>query len=256
MTNMSRNVLSLVLALTLAAQGWAQSSPLPLREGQGEGRAPSKASAPASTPARAAGGDYIGRTKSNQERARELTSELVAALLESHIQQLEDNKLQDLPLYKDLIDMRGRMSDLAAKMMPAVIDLLTEASEATGAQRTQLIGKAQDRMRDILLKLLAERERIRIRRQQALLIERLTEIIGKQKAARTSTLALGPTDEQAIVVTLGSQGAVQSLYVTFADMLKDVATWSGDLGAIAGEDSNPSYFDVDRVRRETHWQTG
>ena len=75
--------LALILSFTIAGAAVAQQAP--------------------------AGPDVINRYRGRQERARELTSDLLSALLQSHIQQLEDNKLTDLPLYKDLVDMRARM---------------------------------------------------------------------------------------------------------------------------------------------------
>ena len=45
--------------------------------------------------------DTIGRYKSRQERARDLTADLLGALIDSHIQQLEDNRMKDHVLYKD-----------------------------------------------------------------------------------------------------------------------------------------------------------
>ena len=201
--------LALILSFTIAGAAVAQQAP--------------------------AGPDVINRYRGRQERARELTSDLLSALLQSHIQQLEDNKLTDLPLYKDLVDMRARMGELTMKMMPEVIDLLVQATDATGDDRLALINQAQGKMREVLLRLLAERERIRVRRQQAELIERLSEIIGKQKNTRSATIALGGMDEQAILAVVDSQGNVNTLYATFAAMIQDVATWSGELGAIAAE---------------------
>ena len=116
----------------------------------------------------------ITRYRTNQQRARELTRDLLALLLETHIQQLEDNNLTDMPLYKDLIDMRGRMNELAMRMMPQVIKSFDKSSAATTAQgRTDALKEAQKKMHVVLMRLLAERERLRIRRQQAELIERI-----------------------------------------------------------------------------------
>ncbi|MBI1374691.1 MAG: hypothetical protein GC159_18385 [Phycisphaera sp.] len=181
--------------------------------------------------------DPIHRDRTNQERARQLTADLLSALLDAHIQQLSDNGLTDLPLYQDLLSMRSRLGELSGQMMPEVIDLLNAADEAKGdeAKAQKAYADARGRMRQILVRLLAERERLRLRRQQAELIERVREIIIKQTDAKTATTALGGGDEQAVLLAMSSQENVGTLYETFSTMLDDVSKWPGELGAIAAE---------------------
>jgi len=189
---------------------------------------------PAALAQQAPAGETIERYKSSQDRARQLTSELLSALLDQHIQQLEDNRLTELPLYKDLVDMRSRMGALAEQMMPEVIETLVLAGQTTGDTRATHLQTARARMKVILVRLLTERERLRIRRQQAELIERLREMIEKQKATRTATLALG-ADERAILRVIDAQDNIKTLFESFEKMLNDVATWPGELGAISAE---------------------
>ena len=72
----------------------------------------------------------IDRYKVNQQRARDLTTDLLSILVDRQMQQLEDNRLTDLPLYEDLKSMRGRMGQLAKSKMPDVIELLVNADIA------------------------------------------------------------------------------------------------------------------------------
>jgi len=115
------------------------------------------------------GVDAVTRDRTNQERARQLTADLLSALLDAHVQQLEDNGLTDLPLYQDLLQMRGRLGDLAMQVMPEVIDLLNaaDAARAEPDKHKDFYRQARSRMRQVLVRLLAERERPRLRRQQA-----------------------------------------------------------------------------------------
>ncbi|MEE3219370.1 MAG: hypothetical protein VX257_03860, partial [Planctomycetota bacterium] len=184
----------------------------------------------------AAGNQLIGRDKINQQRAHDLTRDLLCVLLDSHIQQLRDNKLTDLSLFADLTEMRGRLDELAGKgYMMAVIKTLVAAETATDDEREKLHLQARKQMHTVLLKLLAERERLRLRRKQAELIERLIEMIAKQRETRGATQTLRGDSEQAILVVSSSQGEVKTLYDDFAETLDEVASWAGELGAVAAE---------------------
>ena len=65
----------------------------------------------------------IDRYKVNQQRARDLTTDLLSILVDRQMQQLEDNRLTDLPQNEDLKTMRGRMGLLAKSKMPDEIEL-------------------------------------------------------------------------------------------------------------------------------------
>jgi hypothetical protein len=173
----------------------------------------------------------IERDRYYQKRAQELTSELLGQLLRVHLEQLDENGMADTPLYADLKGMSQRVDEVASQMMPQVVDLLTRAAEATPERRKELLPEAQKRMHGILLKLLAERERLRMRRQHVELVDRLGEVLTKQQRTHTSTLILRPSDEQGMLGVLESQKAVGSLYGSFAEAVKQAAAWPGELGA-------------------------
>ncbi|MBT4013710.1 MAG: hypothetical protein HOF15_15500, partial [Planctomycetaceae bacterium] len=106
----------------------------------------------------------IDRYRVNQQRARDLTSDLLAILVDTQMLQLEDNRLTDLPLYEDLKTMRGRMQELARSKMPDVIELLVQADAADPKDRKAIMNTVHLRMRQVLRDLLRERERLRLRR--------------------------------------------------------------------------------------------
>ena len=81
----------------------------------------------------------IDRYRVNQQRARDLTSDLLAILVDTQMLQLEDNRLTDLPLYEDLKTMRGRMQELARSKMPDVIELLVQADAADTKDRKAIM---------------------------------------------------------------------------------------------------------------------
>ena len=180
----------------------------------------------------------IDRYKVNQQRARDLTTDLLSILVDRQMQQLEDNRLTDLPLYEDLKTMRGRMGQLAKSKMPDVIELLVKADIAKPSERQELMAEVHSRMRGILRDLLRERERLRLRRQQAELIERIGEIVIQQKATLDNTLTLSTAQEQLVLSTIDSQKNVAVLVDAFGDTLDLVQDWTGELGKLATECKN------------------
>ncbi|MEC7565638.1 MAG: hypothetical protein VX738_08135, partial [Planctomycetota bacterium] len=177
----------------------------------------------------------IDRYRVNQQRARDLTSDLLAILVDTQMLQLEDNRLTDLPLYEDLKTMRGRMQELAMNKMPDVIELLVQADAADPKDRKELMNTVHLRMRQVLRDLLRERERLRLRRQQAELIERIGEIVLKQRSTLESSLTLTTEQEQLVLTTIDAQKNVSVLVATFHETLNIVAEWPGELGALAKE---------------------
>ena len=191
------------------------------------------ACAAAALPAEDAG--IIAGQRSQQQRARRLLRELLTQVLDARLRQLEENAMTALPLYNDLAAMRRRSDELIRKEMTDAVALLDQAASAHTAAGTQAFRAAQEKMHQILLRLLAERERLRVRRKQAELIDRLRVVIARQKAVRRATLALGGADEQAVLVSIRSQKAVRLLCRRLQEILKDASTQPGELGAIATE---------------------
>ena len=190
----------------------------------------------------------IDRYKVNQQRARDLTGDLLSILVDRQMQQLEDNKQTELPLYEDLKSMRGRMGQLAQAKMPDVIELLVKADIARPSERQELMTQVHVRMREILRDLLRERERLRLRRQQAELIERIGEIVIQQKSTLDNTLTLSTAQEQLVLSTIDSQKNVSVLVDAFDETLELVQDWTGELGKLATECKNVlETNDVDKL---------
>ena len=178
-------------------------------------------------------GTLIARQRDKQKHARQLTRELLITLLDAHLKQLQENQLITCPLYVDLTAMRGRVDELIKQDMTEAVTFLTQAAERTGAERTRLYKAAQQKIQQIVLRLLAEQERLRMRRTAAELIERVRLILGRQKATRRATLVLTEANEQAVAATVQSQNAVHVLSENLAKRLKSAAAQAGDLGALA-----------------------
>ena len=175
----------------------------------------------------------LDQARADQERAQSLARDMLTNLLDSNLQQLRENLLTTTPLYQDLKTLRDRMNELANEDMADVVDLLTRSLSATGPERTELVGRAQARMRQILVRLLAEREKLRIRRKHAQLMDMISEVLQKQIDTRDQTQILTARDEQAALDVKGSQKTVNDTYASLSSALQEVSTWSGDLGAAA-----------------------
>lgn len=187
-------------------------------------------------PAAAAETRVIEQYRVAQARAQKLSQELLRGLLDDHVQQLEENGLTDIPLYQDLVGMRSRVGELADAVMPEVIEKLTAAQMTEDPKRrSQLMSEAQVGMKQVLRRLLAERERLRMRRKQAELVRSIREIIEKQTATRKSTTQLSAEDFDAQIAVKSEQETVRTLFDASIKMLEQVSSWPGDVGATAAE---------------------
>ncbi|MBI5724674.1 MAG: hypothetical protein HZA50_11995 [Planctomycetes bacterium] len=177
----------------------------------------------------------IRKVQDSQREAQQMSREIATEMISMRLRQLEDNGLTDIPIYEDLKAMHSRLDDVANKIIPEVMELLDKAAQAKPEDRPKLIAQMLGKKQKVLLALLAEQERLRMRRQQAELTARLTEIIGQQKKTRESTLKLTGADIQETLVVVDNQKTVAVLYGKFMGMLEQAAGWSGEAGAIAGE---------------------
>jgi len=177
----------------------------------------------------------IAGQRSQQQRAQRLLREMLTQVIDTRLRQLEENAMTAMPLYKDLSAMRRRGDDLVQKEMADAVDLLNRAASAGAAGRTAAFKAAQTKMHQILLRLLAERERLRLQRKRAELIDQLRVVIARQKAVRRATTSLAGAAEQAVLVSIRSQKDVRLLCGRLQQVLKDASTQPGELGAIATE---------------------
>src|SRR5688500_10135367 len=80
-------------------------------------------------------GDALRRKQQAQEKARSLAVELVSAVLDIQLRQLEENGLKGLPIYRDIASMKGNLGELAKERMEEIVQLLVDAQEGTQAER-------------------------------------------------------------------------------------------------------------------------
>lgn len=177
----------------------------------------------------------VGQYRARQDLARGMTEQLLARIIDDQLQQMRDNQLTDMPMYEALVGMRGRIVTIAGVHMPEVLESLDKAATAGDDQRIELIRTAQGHMQSILKRLIAERELVRARNQQAALIQRMGEIIAGQKNAWRQTRDANDANEQQVIAAADAQATTRLLFHEFDQTLSQVSGWPGDLGSVASE---------------------
>jgi hypothetical protein len=180
----------------------------------------------------ASGGDFDG-DRASQQAARTLATEMLTELIDRQLQQLVENRLADSPLHADVASMRRRIATLVDTEMSGVMRLLEQAGQATGAKRTEFLARAHQKMRLVLRQLLAERERIQIRRRRAQLIAPIEAVIAHQHRTRDATLLLDAASEQQQLNTIAAQQNIVLLQTHLVRLLARASEWPGPIGASA-----------------------
>jgi hypothetical protein len=68
--------------------------------------------------------EMLRRKQETQQRARDAARELVSSILDIQLEQLEENGLNTLPLYRDIKQMRINIDGLIEAEMAEVVGLL------------------------------------------------------------------------------------------------------------------------------------
>jgi hypothetical protein len=174
-----------------------------------------------------------------QEKARALAGELVTAVLDIQLRQLEENGLKALPIYRDIASMKGNIGGLMQGDMELVIRLLAEAQEGPPDERTARLNSARDKIRDVVVQLMAERQRLYRRLEVAKLAAEVQQLLALQSKALDTTLSLPqqPADERErmALAVAEDQADVVKLYYGLVASLQDVTAWGGQAAAGAAD---------------------
>jgi len=186
---------------------------------------------------RAEDGDSIRRKQLAQQRARAMTADLVAGVLDIQIEQLKENGLQDLPIYREVVGMRANLDNLVQTEMQEVVGLFVQAQSGDRAQRLKSYQLARGKVREIVVTLMAERRKLRRRLKAARLTAQAREIIRRQTELLETTVDLPQRKiserERRALDAVEDQGDVAAFYFELVESLTDVATWDGPLSEAA-----------------------
>lgn len=174
-----------------------------------------------------------------QERARAMATELVSSVLDIQLQQLAENHLEKLPIYDEIKSMRANLGKLVDREMQEVVALLAQGQRAKEEEREQLTLEARARIRTIVVSLMAERQKLSKRLHLARLAAQISQLIDFETRVLHRTQALPEESpsarERTTLATLEDQRDVTALHFQFVEVLTDVATWDGPVGAGASQ---------------------
>ncbi|MCE9548470.1 MAG: hypothetical protein K8T25_23595 [Planctomycetia bacterium] len=191
------------------------------------------------SPARAVDDEVLRRQQADQQQARLIARELVSTTLDLQLRQLEDNRLAEgNPLYAEIRDMRGSVDGLIDREMRGVIDLLVQARNAQGRQQEEKFAQARDLVRQVVVRLATERNRLRRRMHAARLAVEAQQVLELQRRTHEATKAL-PTvagqdeRETRTLKVIQDQHDVRTLYLQMVGLLGEVSSWSPPTGPAA-----------------------
>lgn len=193
----------------------------------------------APAPARAVDADALRRKQDAQERARDMARQLVTGILDVQLQQLEENGLKELPLYRDIALMRKNIGALVAKEMEQVVELLVKAQRGSEAERDEAYHQARKMIRQIVTRLASERQNLMRRLKSAELTAQVQRLIAAQtkvwQATKSIPDQLPARQESLALAAIEDQGDVKQLFLQLVETLADVSQWGGPLGAGAAD---------------------
>src|SRR5262245_60580728 len=116
-----------------------------------------------------------------------MAGELVSAVLDIQLRQLEENGLASLPIYRDIASMKEHIGALMKDDMEAIVQLLVEAQEGSDQQRVAKFNAARAKIREVVVQLMAERQRLYRRMKLARLSADARQLIDLQTRTYETT---------------------------------------------------------------------
>ncbi len=183
--------------------------------------------------------DALQRKQRAQEKARVLARELVSGILDIQVRQLQENGLTDLPIYDEIRSMQVNIDALVDEQMVEVVQLLVLAQEGTRDERLENFNAARDKIRELVVRLMAERQKLLRRMQVARLAAQVRQLISLQTRTLTATESLPAQSlanrDQAALDAVQDQRDVKSMFLVLVETLADVSSWGGQVGAGASD---------------------
>lgn len=174
-----------------------------------------------------------------QAQVRRMARDLVGGVLDVQILQLEENGLTGLDLYRDIRDMRAHLDELIEAEMPEVIAILDRIEPSPAAERDKLLQAARQQSREILVRLLAERQNLLRRLRIAEMAAQVLRLIEMQSAVLEATRSLperaASEREATVVAAIEDSRDIKVVYLGLKQTLHDVSTWGGPVAGEAAE---------------------
>ena len=174
-----------------------------------------------------------------QEKARGLATELVSSVLDIQLRQLKENQLEHLPIYSEIKSMRGNLDELVGNEMQEVVRLLVEAQQGETTQRLQKVDEARDLIREVVVALMAERQKLLKRLHIARIAAQVRQRILLERDTLNQTKGLPAAKigqrEQLTLDTIQDQRDITAIYFQLVAVLNDVSDWGGPIATGATE---------------------
>lgn len=172
-----------------------------------------------------------------QRRVRTMARELVSGILDVQLRQLEENGLESLELYGDVRTMREHVDELIDAEMPEVVALLSRLEKEPAGEREQTFLLVRQKSREVLVRLLVERQALLRRLRMAEMVAQVKRLIELETGVLETTESLPervPRERESLTLgTIEDQRDVKALYRGLEEMLRDAGTWGGPVGAEA-----------------------
>jgi hypothetical protein len=174
-----------------------------------------------------------------QQRAREMARELVSTILDVQLQQLAENGLTEMPLFKDITSMRQNIDGLVEAEMLEVVSLLEKAQQAEPEGREVAFRESREKIREVVVRLAAERQNLLRRLKTAELVAQVKRLIGQETAVLAVTESL-PEQPQTKQETLAidateDQEDIKRLFFVLVETLSEVRDWGGPVSSGASD---------------------
>jgi hypothetical protein len=195
------------------------------------------AAGPSAVSAQTLPAQSVRRQQQVQQQVRAMARELVGSVLDVQLQQLRENRLTSNQLYADIRGMRERLDALIEAEMPEVVRLLEQVESAGTDQGKQLYLAARQKSRQIVVRLLVERQNLVRRLKIAEMALQVQQLIDAQRKVLGATEALpdqpASRRESLNLSALEDQRDVRAVFDRFFDALGETARQPGPLMADA-----------------------
>lgn len=179
-------------------------------------------------------GAMLRRKQDDQQRARAMARDLLTSVLDVQLRQLEENGLTEISVYRDIKVMHSNIGNLVDTEMAQVVQQLADAQDLDPEERESSFIEARQTIRNIVIRLSAERQNLLRRLKSAELAEQVKRLIKHQTAVQEQTVRIpeeSKTLQESLAIrTREDQRDVGGLFVQLVGTLSDVRNWGGTIG--------------------------
>ncbi len=121
------------------------------------------------------------------EQARSLAIQIVKEVFDTQLKQLEENRLSGMPIHAQILQARSNIERLTANEMQQLTQLLSRFQENDDERQ---FDEARISARQIAVKMIAERQRLRVRSRSSRVLILLRQLIAVEEQSIESTQRL------------------------------------------------------------------